>query len=64
MMQQMFPRSLLACISEGRTPSTDEIEDVTEKILHEAFGGSPERLERMMAAQMARAALNGRRRPF
>jgi len=63
-MQQMFPRALLACISEGRPPSADEIEDVTEKVLEEAFGGRPERLERMMAAQMARVALSGRRLRF
>jgi len=63
-MQHMFPRALLACISEGRPPSTGEIEDVTEKVLQEAFGGRPECLKRMMAGQMARAALSGRRRPF
>jgi len=63
-MQQMFPRALLACISEGRSPSADEIEDVTEKVLEEAFGGRPEHLERMMAAQMARVALSGRRWRF
>lgn len=64
MMQHIFPRALLACISEGRAPTANELEDVTEKVLHEAFGGRPERLERLMAGQMARVALSGRRRVF
>lgn len=64
MMQQMFPRALLACISEGRTPRADEVEDITEKILQEAFGGSLEALKRIMAGEMARVALSGLGRPF
>ena len=68
-MQRLFPRAVLACLSEGRPPRPFETEGVAARIWQEAFApagnhkswsevphGSPA-YRRTMAA--ARAALGG-----
>jgi len=56
-MQTMFPRALVACVSEARSPEPCEFEEVATKVLLEAFGGR-ERMQRL-AGQVANAALTG-----
>jgi len=56
-MQHIFPRALVACISEARLPESWEFDEVTAKVLREAFGGR-ERMQRL-AGQVANAALTG-----
>jgi len=38
-MQRIFPRAVLACLSEGRQPRPFETEAVAAKIWQEAFAG-------------------------
>ncbi|WP_156681104.1 hypothetical protein [Sphingomonas profundi] len=57
-MHRIFPRALLACIIEGRSPDPQELACVTDRVLREAFGGSPA-YGRQHAAAVARAALAG-----
>lgn len=38
-MQHIFPRAVLACLSEGRPPRPFETEAVAAKIWQEAFAG-------------------------
>ena len=59
MMQRIFPRALVACISEARAPRPREIECVAAKVLREAFGGSAEERVQRLARQVANAALTG-----
>ena len=58
-MQRIFPRAILACISEARLPYPSEIECVAAKVLGEAFGGSAEERMQQLATKVANAALNG-----
>ena len=58
-MQRLFPRALLACISEARTPHPNEIEFIATKVLREAFGGSPEQRAEQLARRVANVALSG-----
>ena len=39
-MQRIFPRAVLACLSEGRAPRPFETESVAAKIWSEAFAPS------------------------
>jgi hypothetical protein len=60
-MSRSFPRAVWACIAEGRIPFQGEIEAVTAKVLHEAFGGRSGSWEHRVAARIAEAALFGAR---
>lgn len=53
----MFPRALVACISEARSPARCEFDEVTAKVLLEAWDRV--RMQRLVG-QMANAALSGR----
>lgn len=39
-MQRIFPRAVVACLSEGRPPHPFETESVAAKIWNEAFAAS------------------------
>lgn len=58
-MQHIFPRALLACISEARAPEPNEIECIAAKVLREAFGGSAEERMQQLARKAADLALRG-----
>jgi hypothetical protein len=36
-MQRIFPRAVLACLSEGRSPRPFEVESVAARVWREAF---------------------------
>jgi hypothetical protein len=43
-MQRIFPRAILACLSEGRQPRPFEIETVAAKIWSESFSPRPTKI--------------------
>jgi hypothetical protein len=60
MMHQMFPHALVACISQGRVPERDEVQDMTDKVFREAFSGGGDDYIRL-AHLVASTALLGQR---
>jgi len=58
-MQRMFPRPLLACIKEGRTPDPIELACMTEKVWREAFAARSGSRDREMATALAMTAMAG-----
>jgi hypothetical protein len=58
-MQRMFPRALLACINENRSPSARELACVTEKVWQDAFAAGGNLANRQLAATLAVAAIMG-----
>ncbi len=60
-MERLYPRELLECIREGRSPLPEEIEIVATRISREAF---PERPCMVKASLIARAAMSGVPRGF
>lgn len=58
-MHRIFPRALVACIAEARSPEPWEFEEVAAKVLREAFGGRAEARLRRLAGLVANEALRG-----
>ena len=58
-MPRMFPRALLACIVEGRSPNPRELASVTAKMRREVFARGTMEAAPRLAAAMARLALAG-----
>lgn len=56
-MERLFPRALLACIGEGRSPQQHELATIADKVWHEAFRQCAEAHE--LAMNIAHAALSG-----
>jgi hypothetical protein len=55
----MFPRALVACINEGRSPQLHEIEELATRVLCEAFSVRSDDRAYEAALKVADAALNG-----
>lgn len=58
-MERLFPRALLACIGEGRSPDRQELAAITERVWREAYRQCAEAHE--LAESMAKGALCGER---
>jgi len=59
-MERMFPRALVACIAEGRSPQLNEFEDLAATVLRQAFKGCATNGKRL-AEVVADIAFHGRR---
>ncbi|MEG3166155.1 hypothetical protein U1701_16285 [Sphingomonas sp. PB2P19] len=58
-MERLFPRALLACIGEGRSPDLEELSAMADKIGREAFPHRFSADDRRKAINIARTALAG-----
>jgi len=58
-MHRLFPRALVACIAEARSPEPWEFEEVAAKVLRETFGGRAEERFHRLAGLVAYKALTG-----
>ena len=59
MVERLFPRALVACIGEGRTPKPDELMALTDKVWREAFSQGGDQSAHACARRVARTALVG-----
>lgn len=59
MFERLFPRALLVCIREGRSPHAHELASMADKLWDEALAPRERETERSVAADMARVALEG-----
>jgi hypothetical protein len=60
-MKRLFPRALVACIKEGRSPDSEEVTDLAAKIMREAFGQRHNLSTQSAAKRLARVAFSGDR---
>jgi|GEM_PF-922201 len=58
-MQGIFPRALVACISEGRSPTASEFDQLTANVLLQAFGNWSAAKAQRLAEVVADFAFNG-----
>ena len=60
-MERMFPRALVACIAEGRSPHLAEFNDLSATVVRQAFSGRPGGCAKKLADVVADIAFHGRR---
>lgn len=59
-MQPAFPRPLVACIAEGRSPTVNEFDQLTASVLLQAFGNCSAVKAQRLAEAVADFAFHGR----
>ena len=59
-MQGVFPRALVACIAEGRSPTQSEFDQLTTNVLRQAFGNCSATKAQRLAEAVADFAFHGR----
>jgi len=60
-VQRVFPRPLIACIAEGRSPHLNEFDDLATRIVRESFANIASGKAKRLADLIADAAFHGRR---
>ena len=60
-MHRIFPRPLVTCIAEGRSPHIAEFEDLAATVLRQSFAGCSRDNAAKFAERVADVAFHGRR---
>lgn len=58
-MERIFPRVLIGCISEGRSPENLELEQLSRKVESEIVVGRTDEKSALKAMAIARVAMQG-----